>query len=214
MTLDTLTNADWDELVERLGGSERLEEGARKTKAFVRPREIASAVDLLRMILAYCLGDQGLRLTAAWATSVGLADISNVALLYRLRQSGAWLASLVGQALASAAPQASHGRLIRIVDGTAVPKPGAAARKKNQLWRIHSAFDLPGERFGHFELTDQAVGEPPAVHQRSAPNRPKAAQTPPRAAATKAIPEYGWTILAPMGLRRDERVVCPYSCSA
>jgi Transposase DDE domain len=27
------------------------------------------------------------------------------------------------------------------------------------LWRIHSAFDLPDERFGHFELTDQREGE-------------------------------------------------------
>jgi IS4 transposase len=33
------------------------------------------------------------------------------------------------------------------------------ARKKNELWRIHSAFDLPQERFGHFELTDQQAGE-------------------------------------------------------
>lgn len=159
MTLDALTNGDWDGLVDRLGGAKRLEEEARRTKAFVRPREITSAVDLLRLILAYCLGERGLRLTAAWATSVGLADISNVALLYRLRQSGDWLASLVGQALSTAAPKASRGRLIRIVDGTAVAKAGAAARKNNQLWRIHSAFDLPGERFGHFELTDQKGGE-------------------------------------------------------
>ena len=27
------------------------------------------------------------------------------------------------------------------------------------MWRIHSAFDLPGERFGHFELTDEQGGE-------------------------------------------------------
>ncbi|OAE96288.1 hypothetical protein AYJ54_05850 [Bradyrhizobium centrolobii] len=27
------------------------------------------------------------------------------------------------------------------------------------MWRIHSAFDLPQERFGHFELTDQQEGE-------------------------------------------------------
>ena len=33
--------------------------------------------------------------TSAWATSVGLVDISNVALLYRLRQCGDWLAVLV-----------------------------------------------------------------------------------------------------------------------
>jgi hypothetical protein len=46
---------------------------------------IKSAVDLLRLIFAYCLGDHGLRLTAAWATSMGLVDISAPALLYRLR---------------------------------------------------------------------------------------------------------------------------------
>jgi IS4 transposase len=66
---------------------------------------------------------------------------------------------LVGQALAATAPKASRGRLIRIIDATTVPKKGPGARKKNQLWRIHSAFDLPQERFGHFELTDQQAGE-------------------------------------------------------
>ncbi len=159
MTHESLTNEDWTGVVARLGGAEALGASARATKAFLRPREIANAVDLLRLILAYCLGERGLRSTAAWATSVGLVDISNVALLYRLRQCGDWLAVLVGQALAAAAPQASHGRMIRIVDATAVPKAGPAARKKNELWRIHSAFDLPHERFGHFELTDQQAGE-------------------------------------------------------
>src|SRR5260370_17228786 len=66
---------------------------------------------------------------------------------------------LVGQALVAAAPKASRGRLIRIIDATTVPKAGPAARKKSELWRIHSAFDLPHERFGHFELTDQQAGE-------------------------------------------------------
>ncbi|CAN7728390.1 hypothetical protein LJR220_001802 [Bradyrhizobium sp. LjRoot220] len=56
---------------------------------------------------------------------------------------------LVGHALANAAPQASRGRLIRIIDATSVPKKGPGARKKNEVWRIHSAFDLPQERFGH-----------------------------------------------------------------
>jgi hypothetical protein len=159
MTHESLVNHDWESVVARLGGAERLETGARQTKAFRRPRVINSAVDLLRLILAYCLGEKGLRLTAAWATSVGLVDVSSVALLYRLRQCGDWLAMLVGEALASAAPKASRGRMIRIIDATAVPKAGAAAKKRNQLWRIHSAFDLPCERFGHFELTDQKEGE-------------------------------------------------------
>jgi hypothetical protein len=159
MRHESLVNEDWTGVVARLGGVEALTVTARATKAFLRPREITNAVDLLRLILAYCLGEGGLRLTAAWATSVGLVDISNVALLYRLRQCGDWLAMLVGRLLAGAAPRASHGRLIRIIDATAVPKKGPNARKKNELWRIHSAFDLPDERFGHFELTDQQAGE-------------------------------------------------------
>ena len=116
-------------------------------------------MDLLRPILTYCLSDRGLRSTAAWATATGLADLSNVALLQRLRRSGDWLALLVGEALAAAAPQASRGRLIRIIDATTVPKAGRTAKKGNKIWRVHSAFDLPAERFGHFELTDQHGGE-------------------------------------------------------
>jgi hypothetical protein len=159
MTHESLVNEDWSNVVARLGGAAALNATARETKAFLRPREITNAVDLLRLILAYCLGERGLRLTAAWAVSMGLVDISNVALLYRLRQCGDWLAMLVGQVLAGAAPKASAGRLIRIIDGTTVPKKGPEARKNNELWRIHSAFDLPDERFGHFEVTDQQEGE-------------------------------------------------------
>lgn len=159
MTHDSLLNRDWDGIVERLGGATGLSASAKATKAFVRARGIASAVDLLRMILAYCLGERGLRLTAAWASSVGLADISNVALLLRLRQCGDWLALLVGQVLAAATPVAGKGRLIRLVDATMVPKAGKQAKTKNSLWRIHSAFDLPSERFGFFELTDEEGGE-------------------------------------------------------
>jgi hypothetical protein len=159
MRHESLVNEDWMTVVARLGGAETLDVTARETKAFLRPREITNAVDLLRLILAYCLGERGLRSTAAWAASVGFVDISSVALLYRLRQCGDWLALLVGQVLADAAPQASRGRMIRIIDATTVPKKGPGARKKNELWRIHSAFDLPQERFGHFELTDQQAGE-------------------------------------------------------
>jgi len=159
MTHESLVHKDWQDTVDRLGGASRLEASARETKAFLRPREITTAVNLLRLILAYCLGDRGLRSIAAWATSIGLADISNVALLYRLQHCGDWLSLLVGQALAEAQPKASRGRLIRIIDGTTVPKAGRQAKARNGVWRIHSAFDLPRERFGFFELTDEKGGE-------------------------------------------------------
>jgi Transposase DDE domain len=159
MAHESLVGRDWQDTINRLGGPARLEEGARQTRAFLRAREIASAVDMLRLVLAYCLGEKGLRLTAAWAASIGLADISNVALLNRLRQCGEWLELLVSQLLAEAVPKASQGRLIRIVDGTTVPKAGRLAKANNGVWRIHSAFDLPSERFSHFELTDEQDGE-------------------------------------------------------
>jgi hypothetical protein len=159
MTHESVVERDWQEAVNRLGGAAKLEASARETRAFLRAREITRAVDLLRMVLAYCLGERGLRLTAAWAASIGLADISNVALLGGLRQCGEWLALLVGDLLAEGAPKASQGRLIRIVDGTTVAKAGKLARKANGVWRIHSAFDLPRERFGHFELTDEQGSE-------------------------------------------------------
>lgn len=159
MAHDSLLGGDWPKLVGRLGGATVIAADARETGAFRRARGFETAIDLLRMILAYCLGDKGLRLTAAWAASIGLADVSNVALLKRLRNCGDWLAVLVGRTLAKTTPEAAHGRLIRIVDATTVPKAGADPATSNKLWRIHSAFDLPCERFGFFELTDEQGGE-------------------------------------------------------
>lgn len=114
---------------------------------------------MLRLVLAYCLGEHGLRLTAAWAASIGLPDISAPALLYRLRGCGDWLGWLIERTLRAAAPAASRGRLIRIIDGTSVAKAGRLAKRKNALWRVHSAFNLPAERFSYFELTDEREGE-------------------------------------------------------
>ena len=159
MTHESLLNRDWASVVARLGGAETLNRTARETKAFVRPREISNAVDLLRLILAYCLGERGLRATAAWAAAVALTDVSNPAILYRLRQCGDWLNLLIGQRLASAVPPSGGGRLIRLIDATCVLKPGPEARRQNRLWRVHAAFDLPTERFGCFELTDEHGGE-------------------------------------------------------
>ena len=159
MTDGSLLNEDWAHVVSRLGGAALLECSARETEAFLRPREISTAEDLLRLILAYCLGGKGLRLTTAWASAMGFVDISNVALLYRLRQCGDWLCFLIGRLLSRAAPEVAEGRLIRLVDATTVPKAGADDSKQGRLWRIHSAFDLPHERFGHFELTDETGGE-------------------------------------------------------
>ena len=177
MTHATLTETEWGSTVERLGGAERLEDEAREAGAFQRPREIKCGVDLLRLVLAYCLGLTGLRLTAAWAEGIGLASVSNVAVLYRLRQCGPWLEQIVARLLSQAVSTAprppaksgtrdgarADGRLIRLIDATVVCKAGKAARENGRVWRIHAGFDLPfagrPERFSAFELTDEKQAE-------------------------------------------------------
>lgn len=159
MTHESLTNEDWGWVIERLGGASLISTIARETKAFVRAREIRSALDLLRLMLSYCLGHVGLRGTAAWAEAMGLASVSDVALLGRFRNTTEWLSRLVAHVLARECPQAASGRLIRILDGSSVAKAGRNATGTNGLWRIHASFELPAERFDFLELTDEAGGE-------------------------------------------------------
>ena len=180
MAHEQLTETDWNGTVERLGGAAVLDREARETLAFQRPREVKCAVDLLQLVLAYCLGSTGLRLTAAWAEGIGLASLSNVALLGRLRNSGPWLELIVARLLARAepapalarrgAPRAGPaagaqpgGRLIRLIDATVVCKAGRQARENGRVWRVHAALDLPlagwAERFSAFEMTDEKGAE-------------------------------------------------------
>ena len=125
--------------MERLGGADLLEREAREHKAFERARAVTSAVDLLRLAFAYCLGQVGLRLTAAWAEAVGLATLSNVALLKRLRKMAPWLEHIVGRLLGGGVPvAAARGRLIRLVDATMIAKAGREGRERGGLWRVHT----------------------------------------------------------------------------
>lgn len=135
-----------------------LEREAREAGAFRRAREVKCAVDLLRLTLAYCLGTKGLRLTAGWAEATGLAAMSNVALLKRLRKTVPWLVLLAGRlfAVPQHAPKAAKGRPIRIVDATAV---GKAGKEAGGVWRVHAVYELHRERFSEFELTDESEGE-------------------------------------------------------
>ena len=162
MTRESLFNSDWRGTIDRLGGSERLEREARESGAFRRAREIKCAVDLLRITLAYSLGSKGLRLTAGWADASGLACLSNVALLKRVRKTVPWLVLLVGRLLANARHRkkpATKGRPVRIVDATVVAKAGRDGRENGGVWRVHAVYDLMTERFSAFELTDESEGE-------------------------------------------------------
>jgi hypothetical protein len=163
MTRESLSSAEWLRTVDRFGGTELLEKEARELGAFERARKVKCAVDQLRLVLAYCWGTRGLRLTAAWAEAIGLASLSNVALLKRLRNSADWLERLVcrliGEGSREPGVAAAKGRPVRLVDATAVAKAGRDARESGGVWRVHSVFDLASERFTAFDLTDESEAE-------------------------------------------------------
>jgi hypothetical protein len=159
MTHESLVEDGWQETIERLGGEQLIARSAGQTRAFVRPHGIKSATDLLRLTLAYCLGKVGMRAIVAWAAASGIANISDVALLGRLRNTGQWLEQLIGRLLKGGDAVVPEGRLIRILDATAVAKAGVYDRKNNGLWRVHCSFDLGREQFDFVEVTDQGEAE-------------------------------------------------------
>jgi hypothetical protein len=133
-----------------------LDESCLDKLAIGRFREIRSAADLLRLCFAYAVCDMSLRQTAAWASATGLAELSNVAVLKRLRAAGDWLGHLVMQwfeerGLVSDVP----GFSVRIVDGSTVSSPG----RKAVDYRLHTTFDLAEMRMVDFELTTDRQGE-------------------------------------------------------
>ena len=89
--------ADLEGLLLRLGGEEALTASARAHGAFTRAREVKTAIDLLRLVLTYGPGGLSLRSAAALAAEGGLCDISDVALLKRIRHAADWLEALCAE---------------------------------------------------------------------------------------------------------------------
>jgi len=130
---------DWNVILTMLPSD--LETSARETRALVRRRGVASAADLLRLAMAYAYCGLSLRSTAAWAASRDIAQLSDVALLKRLRQAGPWIGQLLAQKLAEQVqwPQGAGTRLrVRVLDATSISGPGS----QGPDWRVHLGFDL------------------------------------------------------------------------
>jgi len=124
--------------------------------AIRRRRAVVSPEVLLRLCLAYSVCDLSLRQTAAWAAGIGLAVLSDVALLKRLQAAGPWLAHLVGEWLRQRGLCLPRlGARVRIVDATCLCSPGATETE----YRLHLDWDLAQQRLLGVELTDKRGGE-------------------------------------------------------
>ena len=150
-------DAGWQDLVSRMGSAEELEASAKASGALLRRREIKSAEDLLRLVLAYGPCGKSLRETAAWAQTTGLGELSDVAVLKRLRGCATWLEGLVGNLLAKrlGCVGLTGGRAVRLVDSTTISERGSDRAD----WRLHCCYDPRIGRCVDCELTTAKVGE-------------------------------------------------------
>ena len=138
-TLLSLFPSDWESQATHCG-------------AIIRLRGFPSATALLRVLLLHIGKGYSLRETAVQASVAGLADVSDVTILNRLRQSETWWRQLCLSLLEESGvslPDGPHGYRVRILDGTLVKEPG----RTGSQWRIHYSLRLPSLLCDHFALT-------------------------------------------------------------
>ena len=134
---------------------------ARELGAVRRFREFSDAASLLRVLLIHLVDGCSLRETSVRARQGGLADVSDVALLKRLRLCGSWFRWMAEGAMkqwlapAALSPLLDSGWRVRVVDGSTVSEPGATG----STWRIHYALQLPSLSCDEVHVTDTSVGE-------------------------------------------------------
>lgn len=138
-TLTGLFPSDWRGLGWRSGAIARL-------------RGFKSLEDLLRTLLLHVGCGWSLRETAVHAKLAGIAEVSDVTLLNRLRQSEPWLQQLCEELWREngvSLEPVLKDRSVRLLDATTVKEPG----KTGSQWRIHYSLRLPGVQCDHFQLT-------------------------------------------------------------
>lgn len=145
---------DWDVLVSLLPASWR--ETAANTGALKGLRKDKSPGNLLRTLLIHIGCGYSLRETVVRARRADLANLSDVALLKRLRKSKDWLRSLCvdlfnERGVCVGRPDAQQFRLF---DATNVKEPG----QTGSLWRIHYSVKVPSLECDHFTITSTKGG--------------------------------------------------------
>lgn len=136
---------------------------ARELGAFKRGRVIPDAQTLLRLMMIHLTQGCGLRQTAELARLGGIASVSDVAILKRLRNCGDWFewmccemrALWLPAPLRPALASCWADRRIRLVDGSMVSEPGVTGSQ----WRLHYAIDLPSLRADEVIVSSRQEGE-------------------------------------------------------
>lgn len=148
---------EWEFLLAALPAVD-LEKSLREAGGYKRRRAVRSAETLLRLALVYGFCGLSLRQTAAWAHTQEIAELSDVALLKRLRSCWNWLSYLLGAKLAERAqmaPRPGSSLRLRLMDATSIRVPG----RKGVGWRVHVGLGLSQLAIDHIDLTGPEGGE-------------------------------------------------------
>jgi hypothetical protein len=147
---------DWGFLLSLL--PPQWDQWAHETGALQRRRGVPDAAAFLRLIFAYGYCGLSLRLTVFWAALKGIASLSEVALLQRLRRARPWMGRLLAAKLAAhgpVPPERAAGLHVRLVDATVASRPGSTGTD----WKIHLGFDLATLTVTQVALTGAEGGE-------------------------------------------------------
>ncbi len=128
------------------------EQEGRSSGAVKRLRGFDSVEALLRTLLLHVGCGWSLRETAVRAKLAGIAEVSDVTLLNRLRDAEVWLRQLCRQLWQENGVDlqpAVAGRTVRVLDATVVREPG----RTGSQWRIHYSLRLPTLECDSFQLT-------------------------------------------------------------
>ena len=117
---------------------------AKELGALRRCRKMSDPQTLLRVLLIHLAEGCSLRETAVRAHQGNLIDLSDVAIMDRLRQSGEWFRWMnerLMQRWVCPHPDTVFGsdRRVRLIDGTRVKEPGPTGSS----WCIHYSVELP-----------------------------------------------------------------------
>lgn len=148
--MENIGGEDWQVLLSLFPKDWR--EQARCSGAVERLRGFASTEALLRTILLHIARGYSLRETVVQARLAELTDVSDVALMKRLRKAEQWLRGLCLAMLQDSGVALStegSNRRVRLVDGSIVKEPG----KTGSRWRLLYSLQLPSLECDFFDLT-------------------------------------------------------------
>lgn len=129
--------ADWRRLAQSTGALKGL-------------RQDKSEENYLRVLLMHLGCGLSMRETVTRAQEAHLADLSDVALLKRIRKSQEWLFQLCRALFEERGLRPRAGcKTLRLIDATEVKEPG----KTGSLWRIHYSLRWPDWKCDFFRVT-------------------------------------------------------------